>query len=320
MLVFLYGEDDYRSRQKLNKIKERAKKFDPQSLNITTFGAERAEFDQIKKAVESTPFLARTRLVILENILRGGKDNLKNKLIEFLKKDRIPKSSVLVFWEGGVLDKRESLFKILLKKADQSEDFMPFSRFQLNRWIEEEVKNQGGRIDHQALELLGAYVGNNLWQLKQEIKKLVLYKKGDSLPMIKTCDIEKLVCAKLDTKIFNFIDALALKNKKQSLSLLHQQLESGENMVHLLSMITYQFRNMILVSDLASQNKDQFQIVKEAGLHPYVVKKTFSNIKNFSPGRLDEIYKRLLLVDTNLKRTTQNYALSLDMLVSELCE
>lgn len=320
MLIFLYGEDSYRSRQKLNQIKEKAKRADPQSLNIAILEGEKTKFDQIKKTIETVPFLTRTRLVILENTVLFAKKNLKEKLAEFLKNNKIPKTSIVIFWEGGTPEKGDLLFKILLKKADQSEDFSPLFGFQLNRWIEEEVKNQGGRIDRQALEPLGAYVGNNLWQLQQEIKKLVLYKKGDSSLVIRNSDVEKLVCAQLDTNIFNFIDALAAKNKRWALALLHNQLTTGENEIYLLSMITYQFRNMILVSDFTKCNRNQYQIAKKIKLHPYVVKKALLNIKNFNLNRLCEIYKKLLQVDTNLKRTTTNPALSLDMLIYELCE
>lgn len=320
MLIFLYGEDSYRSRQKLNEIKEKAKKSDPQGLNITVLDGEKAEFNKIKEAVEAMPFLAHKRLVILENVLLFGKKDLKEKLAKFLKENKIPQTTVLVFWERGALDEKEPLFKILKKEAFQSENFEPLVGFKLNRWIEEEVKSQGGKIGRKAVNLLASFVGSNLWQMSSEIKKLVLYKKNNSQPIIIAEDVERLVSAQLDTNIFNFIDALAAKNGKQALKLLHNQIESGENEIYLLTMITYQFRNIILVSDLVRQGRNQYQISKETKIHPYVVKKTLGNIKNFSLERLKEIYQKLLQVDLNLKMTTQNPVLSLDMLVSELCE
>ncbi|MEW6408451.1 MAG: DNA polymerase III subunit delta [Patescibacteria group bacterium] len=320
MLIFLYGEDSYSSRQKLGQIKEKAKKADPQSLNIAILEGEKTEFDQIKKAIETAPFLARTRLVILENTILFGKKNLKEKLAEFLKDNKIPKTSIVIFWERGTPEKKDLLFKILLKKADQSEDFVLFFGFQLNYWIKEEVKNQGGKIDQEAAGLLAAYVGSNLWQMACEIEKLILYKKNDKLSIIKKDDVEKLVVAQLDTRIFNFIDAISAKNKKRALTLLHSQLAAGESEIYLLAMITYQFRNMILVLDLMSRGANQFQISKEAKIHPYVVKKITWNINKFNILRLREIYKKLLKIDINLKRTIQSPALSLDMLVCELCK
>lgn len=320
MLLFLYGEDTFRSRQKLNQIKDRARKSDPQNLNMTQFEGEEAEFEKIKKAVMAAPFLVRYRLVILENILFSGKKELKDKLAKFLKENKVPKTTNLVFWEGGMPNEKEALFKILLEKADQAENFKLLSYYEVIRWISREVKKEGGTITQEAASLLASLVGNNLWQAFSEIRKLVLYKKNSKFWVIVPEDVERLVSASFEANIFNFIDAIVTKNRKEALKLLHNQIIKGEEEIYLLSMIAYQFRNMILISELTQKGKSQAQISSEAKIHPYVVKKLQKVAQNFDLERLKEIYKKLLQMDWNLKRTTNNSLLSFDILVYELCE
>lgn len=318
MLIFLYGEDSYRSRQKLDEIKEKAKKADPSEMNIITIEGGEAEFNQIKKAVLIAPFLSRTKLVILKNILFEGKKDLKENLISFLKEEKIPQSSHLVFWEGGLPDQKERLFKTL-QKLSRFENFELLEGVKLNNWIEKEVERRKGKIERQAVFKLASFVGPNLHLLTREIEKLILYTKEAGRP-ISALDIDRLVVAQLDTNIFDFIDALAAKNKKSALAILHDQMRMGTPDVYLLSMITYQFRNMILISDLLSRRESQYQISKETKIHPYVVKKTISNVYRFNQKSLRRIYQKLHETDINLKRTTLDPKLSLNMLVYDLCK
>lgn len=58
--------------------------------------------------------------------------------------------------------------------------------------------------------------------MSNEIKKLVSYKNNK---IIKLEDIGLLVRSKIETDIFKTIDAIAEKNKKQALNLLHKHLE-----------------------------------------------------------------------------------------------
>lgn len=223
----------------------------------------------------------------------------------------------VVFWEGDSPDQRKKLFK-LLKKPKTSQEFRLLSEYSLSRWIEQEIKDRGGKIERRALEKLAAYVENDLWQMSNEIDKLISYKGANDEP-ITSKDVELLVRAKLDTNIFNMIDAIGEKNKKRALKLLHDQIESGAHQLYLLTMITYQFRNLLIVKDLINQNLNQYQIQRETKIHPYVVQKTFCQARNFSLDELKKIYQKLLDCDAALKTSRIEPDLALDLLVAKLC-
>jgi len=317
MIIFLYGEDSYRSRQKLNQIKEKFKKSDPSNINLTVLDGEKAGSEDIKKAVQAVPFLAKKRLVIVENLLTKNKSKtLPDELINYIKK-KIPETTVIVFWEEGSPDERTKLFK-LFKKPQKAQEFKLLSGYSLSKWIEQEVKKRGGKIERNALDKLAAYVDNDLWQMSNEVDKLISYKGAKNEP-ITTDDVELLVKAKLDTNIFNMIDAIGQKNKKRALKLLHDQIESGAHELYLLTMITYQFRNLLIIKDLIEQGKNQYQIQRETKMHPFVVQKTFSQARNFSLNELKKIYQKLLDTDVALKTSKIEPNLALDLLVTKLC-
>ena len=316
MIIFLYGEDSYRSRQKLNQIKEKFKKSDPSNINLAILDGEKTSLEEIRKTIQAVPFLAKKRLVIIENLLTKNKNKtLLEELANYIKKRKISESTVLVFWEENKPDERTKLFK-LLKKPGRAQEFKLLSGYSLSRWIKGEIEKRGGKIERKAIEKLAAYVGNDLWQMSNEIDKLISYQ---ALKPITSENVEVLVKAKLDTNIFNLIDAIGEKNRKGALKLLQDQIESGAHPLYLLTMIIYQFRNLLIIKDLIEQGLNQYQIQKETKIHPFVVQKTFSQARNFSLNELKKIYQKLLETDIALKTSKIEPNLALDLLITKLC-
>jgi DNA polymerase-3 subunit delta len=204
-----------------------------------------------------------------------------------------------------------------MQKEGKTEEFIAPFGYQLNSWIENEVKNRGGKINIKAISKLAAFTGNNLWQLDNEINKLILYKAGEE---ITEEDISLQVQAKLDENIFNFVDTLGQKNKSAALKLLHEQIEQGQNEIYLLTMIAYQLRNLIIIKNLKEQGRGEQEIATDAKMHPYVVKKTLAQVRNFELSKLKIMYHDLLEADISFKTgRAASKMLLLDMLVMKFC-
>lgn len=316
MLYLLHGEDNFRSRQKLNKIKKDFAKQDPSKINLACFDIEEVEFKNIKQAIKAQPFLAKARLIIIKNLISKGHKNIQEKFYDLISNKEIPKSNNVVLFESDKVKKNSKLYK-LLSKVGKVEEFNPLYGYQLDKWIENEMKNRGGKIDKKAISKLAVFVGSNLNQLDCEIDKLIAYKgSGEILEE----DINLQVRAKLDDNIFNFVDALGHKNKSMALRLLHEQIEQGRNEIYLLTMIAYQLRNLIIIKSLHGQGLREQEISREAKMHPYVVKKTLAQVRNFELSKLKIMYHDLLEADISFKTgRAANKMLLLDMLVIKFC-
>jgi DNA polymerase-3 subunit delta len=316
MIYLIYGEDTFRSRQKINQIKENFKKEDKLQINLETLDAGEIGFAEIQEKVKASPFLAEKRLIIIKNLLMDGAKQLQEKVIEIISDSQIPRTSDVIFWEAGE-PKKSKLFKILAKSKN-SLQFTLLSGFKLNRWIEDGVRERGFKIERKAVEKLAAYAGSDLWQMTNEIEKIVAFKSQASNTILSE-DIDLLVRAKLDTNIFNFVDALARKDKREALRLLHEQIDLGQNEIYLLTMITYQIRNLLIIKDLVEQGKNSYQISRLSKIHPYVISKTLGQVRKFNLAELKNIYRNLLEVDIAFKTSKPNSLLILDLLVTKLC-
>lgn len=316
MIQLLFGEDNFRSRKKLNQIKENFIKEDPSKINLACFDIEETEFKNIKEAMQAQPFLAESRLIIIENLISKGYKNIQEKFYDLIEEKKISESNNVVLFESNKVKKNLRLYK-LVSKTGKVEEFNNLFGYQLNKWIENEVKNRGGKISNRALSKLAAFVGHNLSQMDCEIEKLIAYKSGGE---ITEEDIDLQVKAKLDDNIFNFVDALGRKDKSMALKLLHEQIEQGRNEIYLLSMLSYQLRNLITIKNLSDSGINQQQIASKAKMHPYVVKKTMGQVQNFELDKLKIMYNDLLEADISFKTgRADNKMLLLDMLVMKFC-
>lgn len=316
MIYLLFGEDNYQSRQKLNRIKEDFEEKDPSKINLASFDIEEKEYKNIKEAIQAQPFLAKSRLIVVYNLISKGYKGTQDKFYDLISNKEVPESNNIILFESNKVKKNSRLYKIV-KKVGKVEEFNPLFGYQLNKWIEDEVKNRGGKINQKAISKLAAFVGSNLSQLDSEIDKLITYKIGEE---ITEEDIGLQVRARLDDNIFNFVDALGRKDKAMALRLLHEQIEQGQDEIYLLSMLSYQLRNLITIKNLSNFGINQNEIAKRAKIHPYVVKKTLGQVRNFDLDKLKIMYRDLLEADISFKTgRAADKMLLLDMLVMKFC-
>jgi len=309
MILFLYGEDNFRSWEKLNQIKEKFLEKDKQGLNLAVFKDE-IIFSQIREVIGQMPFLGKSRLVILENASAASKDE-REKIVKFLAKQKVPDYTIFVFWENGVPDRRGVFFKTL-KKVSKVEEFTPLPPFAIQKWISQKVLESGGKIESQAQNELASRLGNDLHILTNSLDQLLAYKGKQEINL---GDLDHFAPAKLEADIFKFVDALSRKERKLALKFIEDQIALGAESLYLLAMITYAFRNLVIVKDLAERGMRNNQIIAVSRLHPFVVEKTLSRASCFSMGELKKIYLKLMDLDIKIKTGSITPNFGLEMLI-----
>ena len=314
MIIFLYGKDTYRSRQKLNEIIEHYKKSHKSGLNLKYFNGNDFSYQDFKGDFRLVPMFEEKKLAILTNVLPNQelKENFVLDSLKFINS----KNTALFYEEGGVLS-GNPLFEFFKKKA-KSQEFKPLDNQGLLGWIRGEFKRCSAKADQQVIEKLASFAGNDLWRLSNEIKKLVSYGANRPEVEISVKDVELLVKPKIETDIFRTIDAIAAKNKKQALNFLREHLEKGEPPLQILSMVSFQFRNLLIVKHGIEERKPYYVILKTSNLHPFVVKKSCELAKKFTMSELKKIYRKIFQADINIKTGKTEPVAALDMLIAEL--
>ncbi|MFN3301793.1 MAG: DNA polymerase III subunit delta [Patescibacteria group bacterium] len=316
MVIFLYGPDTYRSKERLKELIDSfKKKRDQLGLSVIKLEGKNLTLDEFRKTVLPTGLFSTKRLIIIENLLSQNKDkNLIKEIVIFLKK-KLEKENVVIFYETEEIKKEEpyhSLFN-LLRKQKYVYEFNFLEGLALRNWIIKEVKKIGGQISPPAIDYLVLYFGSNLWEIKNEIDKALAYGQGK----IEKKTLEIISEKKEEEEIFALIDALINKNKKKAIKLLENELAKGTSFSYILSLLANQFR---IILSLKEQKRifNYYQIAKELGVHPYPVKKAFEQMKRYNLEELKKIYQELLKIDLQLKTSGLKPELLFDLLIAKL--
>ena len=306
MIIFLYGQDVYRSREELRKIIQEHEKASLNWFNFVRIDAQDNEveiFEQIRQTANTVSMFNEKKLVVVENIFLAPEEVQKN-ILEFLKNKDLEKDKdiMIVFWAEKVEENNE-LFKFLKTKT-KTQEFKELRSVQLRNWIKNYILEQGGEIEPRAVDKLIEYIDSDLWRMTNEINKLLNYNKE-----IKPENIELLVKPEIDLNIFDMVDALGQKNKQRVLKLFNQQIEKGEDEFYLLSMFVSQIRNLLKIKSTPLAKLD---------LHPFVIRKTLYQAKNFTFEELKKIYYQLMTIDLEAKTGKTDIMTALELFLAKV--
>lgn len=315
-MIRLYcGEDTYSLNHALKELEQKFANENFGDMNINKFDGAGLTFDQLIRSATAVPFLAQKRLIIVSNFLRDGDQNLRDYLTD--NSDKIPDSAEIILVEDGEVKKNLGLYKKLLKQ--KAVQHFPLRRgYELEKWLKEYAREEKIPIGFPAIKMLIATAGNNSWRLSNELSKLDLYRLARNKTEIDESDIDQMVQSEHDQNIFDFIDALGARNASLALKYLENLFASGKNENYILTMIVYQFRNMLIIQDLIVRGVQRNQIPAQSELHPFVVGKTIRVLNNYEMPFLKRIYGRLMRTDIDIKTGRVEPRLALEKLLADL--
>jgi DNA polymerase-3 subunit delta len=317
-VYFLYGNDEFAISRKLKEFESDFSDPTSADMNTARLDARTASENDFNNAVNAMPFLAKRRLVLLANpSAKYNNQAVRKKFFEFIEK--MQETTRLVMYES--VDPRDADKHWLVKWAEKNEKLIQVRAFMLPRlkdmtgWIVNETKNQNGKIEPRAAEMLKDMVGVDTRQAGMEIAKLLAYVNW-ARP-VTSQDVEAVCIVTSQQSVFDFVDALANGNGKSAQHLLHRLLEN-EDPFSLWGMVVRQFRLLIQAREILDGRGNKDDVARALGVHPFVAEKTTQQAGRFSIEALEGIYHRLLNIDEGVKTGQVTLDLALDTLVVEL--
>ncbi len=337
MFYLLHGEDEFTSREQLKKLRQQG----DFGFNQDIYSGADSDVKTIVMSSNTLPFLSEQRLIVVDGLpkrkrgettqdaspspaaetTKGGKGRKSKKAsvgragFEKALAEHaaiLPETTVLIVLAEEVLDSNNALLKAAEKYGKVIQSVLPKGAT-LEKWITQRAKSIEVKIAPDAVSMLANFIGNNLRLLANELDKLALYVgKG---AMIKSEDVRLLSAHVQEARIFDLTDALAQRNRKQALNILHDLLADGEPPLKLIGTITSQVRSLLLVKELAQKGMRSPQIASTLGVAPFIADKSLRQVGNFSVPQLESAYRQLLATDAALKRSRLTPEMALDLLV-----
>ncbi|MFH0791933.1 MAG: DNA polymerase III subunit delta [bacterium] len=310
MITLIHGKDNYRSHERLKEIIVRYQN-EQRVLSARIIDAGGIDMSRIKEEFSRVSIFKGKQLIVFKGIFSSPLP--KGETIGYLH--TLKTSDTIIFFEEEAINKTDPLY-LLIKKAGQVERFDPLNNLEIVTWARDRFKKSSVIISETALILLTHLVGNNLWRMANEVDKIANFKANGC---VEDGDVKELVRDETGSVIFDTIDQIASRNAKTAYRLIHRHLDSGESPFYLLSMITFQFRNLLIIKSLIGEGRPYYSFNKLSGIHPFVIKKSSVLAQKFTIGELKKIYQKIFKVDFDIKRGRVEPITAIDLLIGDIC-
>jgi len=274
-------------------------------LGLERLDGDEAEFDRIRESLQSLPFFAARKMVVL----RGASAN--KQFTENAEKllGELPETTDVILVEPK-LDRRGIFYKFL-KKATDFREFIALDENGLARWLSKTATEKQGSLTPADARFLVERIGADQQLAAHELDKLLLYE-----PKITRASIELLTEANPQSTVFQLLEAVFAGNQKRALELYAEQRVQKVEPQQIIAMLAWQL-HIVSLAKTAGQRTPE-TAAKEAKISPFVFKKSAAIARKLNSVQLKKLIADLLVIDRRLKRESidadealQNYLLQI---------
>ena len=133
-------------------------------------------------------------------------------------------------------------------------------------------------------------------------------------------DVEQIATHTAECTVFAMVDALVDGQAERAFSLLNVLLESGEQRIGVLALITRQYRQMMYVKDMQESRMPQPQMAKALGVPPFALGQLTRRAGRRSAEQLKRQMELCVSTDFDIKRGAVREEAALDRLMLALTE
>jgi DNA polymerase III delta subunit len=285
MIMTLTGPNTYLIAQTVRVLEQQFREKHGQ-LSIERVSAEDLSIEDLDSLLQGVTLFAPERLVVMRDV--ASAKSLAEIISERL--EAVPTEITLVFHEP-TLDKRTKLYK-QLKKISDFREFQTLNEKELITWMQQQATTYGAKLDFQTAQYLMESMGADQWRLSQELQKLANYNSTISKQAI-----DELLDPTLQATAFEVLDAALARQADRLQQLLHR-LAGNEDPYRFFGLLVSQVLALAVVQNAGKRSVDV--IAKDAGLHPFVVRKTQALLRS-SPLDLLSMIAALAICDEQLK-------------------
>jgi DNA polymerase III subunit delta len=287
VITTLTGSNSYLLKAELRRLVD-AFVAEYTDMGLEKLDGEEAAYDRMREALESLPFLASKKLVVLAS--PSANKEFVEKAVDLLKE--LPETTDVIIIEPKP-DKRLSYYKFL-KKNSELKEFNELDEYGLSKWLTESAKDGGAEITQSDARYLVERVGANQQLLSNELAKLITYN-----PKITRQTIDLLTEPTPHSTIFELLDAALGGNTKYALKLYEEQRAMKVEPQQIIAMLAWQLHVLALVK--TAGERDANEVAKEAKLNPFVVRKTQGLARRMTLTEIKGLIHRTLKLDIRLK-------------------
>jgi len=312
------GKEDYLKREALKKLKDKLISPRYVDFNYEAFSGTGVSGKQVVESAYLLPFKDRWRMVVITEI-----DKLKlvdqKIIISYLNN---PVNSTCLVGIGEKFNRKGGLYQSFYRRGKVI-SFYPLKGKYLIQWINQQVEQEGRKITSEAALQLYNRMGDDLYHLKNEIEKLILFIYPAKT--IEKDDVAKVTGEEKGKGIFDLTSAFRKGELSLSLKILSYLLEKGEDPLRIHALLAKQVRVILrikLEGRKASLQKICSFIFYPQPYYPEfytrIAQEYVQAAKRFSLPKLTQAYEDLLKTELYLKQGEEEPEIILPRLILDI--
>lgn len=313
LISLFQGPETFLIEECLEQVKQTLIQPETTAFNYHKFSANDAEIGEVIDQAQTMPFLSKWRLIIITETEEFSA-RAQEKFLPYLSN---PNPATCIIMTASKLDNRTK-FAQAIKKSGEIVQFWKLYDNELPGWICGRAKGYGYSLSPQTAAYFIEFVGNDLRQLDNELRKVIAY---TTTKEITSAVIQQVVGDIRERDIFELVDAVSGGNAIEALRILNQLLIEGEEPLKILAMVIRQFRLLWKTkAHLAEQRSlPANQLAGKIGVPPRTAESLYKQVPRFSQKQLKEGMKRLYDVDRGLKSSATSPKILLEDVLFDLC-
>ncbi len=283
MIYILFGEDTYRSRQKLKEIVEEYRKKAGPVFNLEKLDAEENDLAPLKNMIQGGSLFSAKKLIVVEGAFFS--DQSFSYLAEAVRSIKDVKDIFLILWDRSLSTEGLKRLEEVRALADKVQEFKFLTGLNLQNWIEVEAQKRGLKLYPAQFAHL-AYFGSNLWGLSNELAKMALTEIAD----FRKQDNQQYNIFQLGDTFFS--------SAKIALGVFLNLLHQGHDDFSIFSYLVNHGRTLLTVKIYLDRG---VTVPSYHQLHPFVVKKASALARGLSQEELRILLQKFFEEDFKIK-------------------
>lgn len=311
-VYLLYGEETYLVQQNKNNLMKYLTAEMMDDMNINRYQGPDVDVNQVIDMAETLPFFADYRVILVEN--SGWFADGNETMAEYLSK--VPESAILVFVEQKV-DGRKSTVSAA-KKAGVVVNYLYQEEDILTSWMKKRAADAGLTMSPAIAKLLIGRVGNQMQRLSMELEKLISYCLGSG--EISAKDVDAVCTDTIEDRIFEMVEAIALKNQKRAMSLYKDLLVLKEAPAKILAIINGEYARLLMIRSLADKGMNEAAIASTMGIGSFMVSKRMPTVRKYKTEEIKNCLNKGIQADQSYKEGKITDRIAVEILLVELTQ
>ncbi len=320
-VYLLYGEEQYLKDFYCRRLQEAAVGDAFPEFNLHQFDGNKLDMEQVAAAVESMPFMAEQRCVVIAPFKPESLNSRDRELFDSLLEAPVPTTVlILLINDPEFLPKKNAKAKKLLAQVDHVGAVMELNRRSegdMIKFLQKKAKANGCSISRELCQYMLERCEDDMLSLSNELEKLCAYA---GMGEISKEQIDDVTVKAVSARIYDLAKAILAQRSDQSMGILQELIYLRYQPTVILGALSGAYMDLYIAKCALEAGKGQTEIAKnfEYRGRDFVIRNSLRDCRRYSIEQLRKSIACLADCDLKMKSSRVDSNILLEQTLIEL--